>query len=166
METPADALVHSLKYDGWRSLAELMGRRMAAVCPPEPSDPLAIPVPTTPERRRIRGYNQASVLAEVVSKELGIPLVEGLSRAKGGTQVKAGPRERRKKVEGVFKVVFPARSRIRGRDVILIDDVLTTGATASSAASALCENGACSVHLLTFARALPFSSGEGRGSTG
>jgi ComF family protein len=166
MEAPADALVHALKYGGWRPLGELMGRRMAAVCPPVSPDSVVVPVPTTPERRRIRGYNQARVLAEVVARELDRTLFEGLSRAKGGTQVRAGPSDRRKKVEGAFDVVRTTRSRIRGREVILIDDVLTTGATASSAASALGETGAGPVHLLTFARALPFGSGGERGSTG
>ena len=139
-----------------------MGRRMASVTPAVSGDPVAIPVPTTPKRHRVRGYNQARVLADVVSRELNITLLDGLFRAGGRTQVKAGPRERHRNVEGVFQVVSSARSRFRGREVILIDDVLTTGATAVSAAVALGENGASSVHLLTFARALPFRSGEGR----
>jgi ComF family protein len=161
METPADALVHALKYEGWRSLGEFMGRRMAAVCRPVSGDPIAVPTPTTPRRRRIRGYNQAEVLADVVARELGIPLVRALDRPKGGTQVRSGPMERRRNVEGSFQVLPSARSRIRGREVILIDDVLTTGATAVSAAGALGEKGARSVRLVTFARALPFGS-EGR----
>jgi ComF family protein len=166
MEAPADALVHALKYEGWQSLAGLLGRRMAAVLLPPTGNPVAVPIPTTPERQRLRGYNQARVLAEVVCREVGLPLVDGLYRARGGTQIRAGPRERKRNVEGVFQVVSSSRSRIRGRDVILIDDVLTTGATASSAAMALGEDGVGSVHLLTFARALPFDSGERRTHTG
>jgi ComF family protein len=166
MEPPADALVHALKYDGWRSLGSLMGRRMAEVCIQVSGGPLIVPVPTTSRRQRVRGYNQATVLAQVVSKRLELPLVDGLLRSHGGTQVRAGPRERREKVAGAFRVVSSARSRIRGRDVILIDDVLTTGATASSAAVALGEGGAGSVHLLAFARALPFGSGKRRALAG
>lgn len=157
MEPPASSLVHSLKYDGWRSLGVLMGRRMAAVFPPVGGSPWVVPVPTTPERRRFRGYNQARVLAESVSREMGLTVIDGLIRARGGTQVKAGPRERHRNVAEVFDVVSSARSRIRGRDVILIDDVLTTGATATSAAMALQRGGVGSVHVLTFARALPLS---------
>jgi len=161
MEPPADALVHALKYGGWSLLGEMMGCRMAAVCPPMGSESLVIPIPTTSRRRRLRGYNQARVLAEVVARELGIPLVEVLDRPKGGTQVRLGPRERRSNVQGSFRVIPSLCSRIQGLRVILVDDVLTTGATALSAALALGGKGAESVHLLTFARALPFGI-EGR----
>ena len=156
MEPPADAIVHALKYGGWRSIGEMMGRRMVAVCSPPEGDAVVVPIPTTSRRRRVRGYNQARVLAEVVARELGVAMVEALDRPSGGTQVRLGPRERRSNVQGSFRVIPSSCSRIRGPGVILIDDVLTTGATALSAASALGEKGAKSVHLLTFARALPF----------
>lgn len=156
MEPPADALVHALKYDGWRSLGDLMGRRMVDVCPPPAGESLVIPIPTTPRRRRMRGYNQAQVLAEVVASRLGVPMIGALHRPKGGTQVRSGPRERRSNVQGSFRVIPSLCSRIRGTEVILIDDVLTTGSTVLSAASALEEEGAASVRVATFARALPF----------
>lgn len=155
MEPPADALVHALKYGGWRALGDWMGVLMAKTCPPLPGRPLVIPVPTTPSRMRVRGYNQAEILARVVARVLGLPLVVALARSGGGTQVKLGPKERRANVEGCFSVPPPFRSRIRGCEVILIDDVLTTAATARSAALALEGGGAGSVRLLTFARALP-----------
>ncbi|MCK5557631.1 MAG: ComF family protein [Candidatus Hydrogenedentes bacterium] len=120
-----------------------------------------VPVPTTSRRRRMRGYNQARVLAEVVARELGVVFVEALDRPRGGTQVRLGPRERRSNVQGSFRVIPSSCSRFRGSEVILIDDVMTTGATALSAALALGEKGARSVRLLTFARALPFGA-EGR----
>jgi ComF family protein len=161
MEPPADALVHALKYGGWHSLGEMMGRRMAAVYSPPERGLVVVPIPTTSRRRRMRGYNQARVLAEVVARELGVTVVEALDRSRGGTQVRLGPRERRSNVQGSFRVIPSSCSRIRGTGVILVDDVLTTGATALSAASALGEKGAKSVHLLTFARALPFGA-EGR----
>jgi ComF family protein len=156
MEPPADILVHALKYGGWRSLGELMGRRMAEVNPRLPTNDWIVPVPTTLRRQRVRGYNQAQVLGEVVAKALGVPLLGALERPKGGTQVRLGPWERRSNVKGAFKVLSGCGSRIRGSEVILIDDVMTTGATAVSAALALAEEGAKSVRLLTFARALPF----------
>ncbi len=156
LEPPADALVYALKYDGWRALGGLMGGRMARVCPGDLADPLIVPVPTTPGRQRTRGYNQALVLAETVAEELGEEVSEVLSRPRGRTQVALGPSERRVNVEESFVAVRDPGSRIRGRAVILIDDVLTTGATALSATAALAGEGASSVHLLTFARALPF----------
>lgn len=162
MEPPADALVHGLKYGGWPSLAEIMGRRMAAVSGLGRTDPIVVPVPTTARRRRLRGYNQARVLAEVVARELGVPVVEALDRPRGRTQVKLGTRERQANVMGTFRVLPVVGSRIRGSEVILVDDVLTTGATGKSAASALAGGGVASVDLLTFARALPFGVGEPR----
>jgi ComF family protein len=166
MEPPADALVHALKYEGWRPLGELMGRRMADVCSPPVGESLVIPIPTTSRRRRMRGYNQAQVLAEVVARKLGVPMVEALDRHKGGTQVRLGPRERRSNVQGSFRVIPSLCSRIRGTEVILIDDVLTTGSTALSAAAALEEEGAASVSVATFARALPFGVEGTRAPTG
>ena len=166
MEPPADALVHALKYGGWRGLGELMGHRMVAATSPSPGNQVVVPIPTTPRRRRGRGYNQARVLAETVARGLGAPLVDALHRPRGGTQVKLGPLERRKNVESSFHVLPSARSRIQRSEVILIDDVLTTGATAVSAARILGEYGAGSVRLLTFARALPFGAEKLRAPLG
>lgn len=161
LEPPADALVHALKYGGWQTLAGAMGRRMARVRLPVGPRPLLVPVPTTPRRRRARGYNQARVLAQAVADVTGFPLVDALERPEGRTQVRLTPRERRANVEGSFRLSSPDCSRIRGREVILVDDVLTTGATAFSAAGTLVAGGAGRVVLLTFARALPYGS-QGR----
>jgi ComF family protein len=166
LEPPADALVHALKYGGWRSLGEFLGRRMAKLCRPVGRGCVVVPIPTTPRRRRIRGYNQAEILARVVAGITGAPLVEALERPGGRTQVRLGPRERDANVRGSFRLTVPKSSRINGREVILIDDVLTTGATARSAAGVLAEGGASKVRLVTFARALPFSAGGHRRSLG
>ena len=157
LESTAGAMIHALKYRGWRNIAGLMGQKMprdglSAL----PSAPV-IPVPTTSWRRRTRGYNQAAVLAREVSRLWNRPLLEALVRPSGRTQVRLGPRERAENVRGAFRVLERFRSRIQGRDVILVDDVLTTGATAQAAAKALEAAGVGSVHLRTFARALPFS---------
>ena len=162
MEPPADALVHALKYAGWRPLGEIMGRRMAGVSRSRGGNPIVVPIPTTSRRRRVRGYNQAGVLAEVVARELRLPMVEALDRPRGRTQVRLGTRERQANVMGSFRVSPSFRSRIIGSEVILVDDVLTTGATARSAAKILGDHGVGSVDLLTFARALPFGAGEPR----
>jgi ComF family protein len=160
LEDPAERLVHALKYGGWLFLAQFMGRRIAALSPSWAERPLVVPVPTTPRRRRARGYNQAKVLAVVVARELGLSLVDALERRDGRTQVRLTPRSRAENVRGAFRPLRPFCSRTKGREVILIDDVLTTGATAVSAALALGEGGASGVHLFTFARALPFSDME------
>ncbi len=113
MEAPADALVHALKYGGWRSLGEVMGGYMAKLLPPMAGVPLVVPVPTTPHRKRMRGYNQARVLAEVVAGEIGACVEDALERPRGGTQVRMGPRERRcprvGRFSGAFVLRFPHR---------------------------------------------------------
>ncbi len=162
MEPPADALVHALKYGGWASLGEIMAGRMTALMPHGWIGSVVVPVPTTPARQRRRGYNQAWILARVVARDRGLLLLDALERRGGGTQVHLAPSERRANVQGSFAARPPMRSRIPGRKVILIDDVLTTGATAVSAAKTLGEAGAEAVHLLTFARALPYGDGSGR----
>ncbi len=157
LEPPADALVHALKYQGWRGLGALMARRMARNRPATREAPLLVPVPTTLRRRRFRGYNQAEILALDLSRLLDRPFLKALRRPGGASQVRLTPRERARNVREAFQPVVETSSRIRGRSVILVDDVLTTGATARSAAGVLGELGAGEVHVLTFARAMPYS---------
>ncbi len=163
---PADTLVHALKYEGWRELAPLMGRAMASVPLPAhaPGDRrVVVPVPTTPQRARRRGYNQALLLARAVAERLGLDLVEGLLRNRGGaTQVALHPSQRRANVRGAFQAREEVVPRLRGVHVLLVDDVLTTGATAVAAAAGLALAGVSEVTLLTYARALPFLRSTGR----
>lgn len=158
LASPADALVYGLKYDGWPELAEPMARRMVAALGPVdvPDGAVVVPVPTTPERARERGYNQAELLARQVAGLLERPLVPALQRRPGGgTQVALHRSERRSNVVGAFSALDAQVERIRGRPVLVVDDVLTTGATASEVAEVLAEAGVPVVHLVTFARALP-----------
>lgn len=160
---PADALVHALKYEGWRELAPVMGRAMCRVSLPalRPGETrVVVPVPTTPRRIRARGYNQALLLASCVAEGLGLELREALGRTRGGaTQVALHPSQRRANVKGAFQVREGALPALRGLHVLLVDDVLTTGATAAAAAAELAPAGVSEVTLLTYARALPFLRG-------
>ena len=158
MASPADTLVHQLKYGGWPELAPFMAARMTRAFPTAElsAGSLVVPVPTTPSRERERGYNQAELLAERVAEVFGLPLVKALRRVDGGgTQVALHRHQRRSNVEGVFRPVDARRVEVRGSPVLLVDDVLTTGATAGAAALVLEAMGARDVHLLTFARSLP-----------
>jgi ComF family protein len=164
LEPPADDLVHALKYEGWSELAELMGGAVAALAAPDDTGrTVVVPVPTTARRMRRRGYNQAELLAGRLAAERGLRLVHALVRSgEGRSQTTLAPTERRENVRGVFGHVASAAPLVAGADVLLIDDVLTTGATASEAATALAPLGATSVTLVTFARALPAAPGRCR----
>ena len=151
------ALVQRFKYDGFRPLAKPLGRFLlhAAERLSEQSFDLAVPVPLHRKRQRQRGFNQAELLAAEVARLRKIPLsVKDCVRVRD-TPPQTGLRaaERRRNVAGAFDV--PQPERVRGRRVLLIDDVLTTGATASACAEAIRKAGAKGVWVATLARANP-----------
>lgn len=113
-----------------------------------------IPVPLHPKRQRARGFNQASVLAQALSRTLLLPLDEvSLLRVSGSEKYRAGldVKGRRDTVSGAFHVPYPRL--VVGEIILLVDDVLTTGATVSACAKALIAAGAGDVFALTLARA-------------
>lgn len=158
LHPPADRLVHQLKYRGWRALAGPMAMRMAGLALPpsvEAEARVVVPVPTTPTRRRERGYNQAEALALGFATRTGRRVeLALLRRDRAGSQTSLQPVERRTNVAGMFGPEPDAVARIRGAHVLLIDDVLTTGATAGECVRVLCDAGVRCVSLVTFARAL------------
>ena len=137
-----------------------VGTRLARLmCEAQRRPPLdratrVVPVPLHPERERERGFNQAALLARAVAARSGLPCDEqSLLRATHTEQHRAGMdvRARRETVEKAFRVARPRL--IRDEKILLIDDVLTTGATVSSCADALLAAGASTVYVLTVARA-------------
>ena len=113
-----------------------------------------IPVPLHPRRQQSRGFNQASMLARGLSKGLELPLDEAsLIRVSSTEKYRAGldSKGRRDTVAGAFEVRHPRL--IANEDILLVDDVFTTGATVSACAEALIAAGAKSVFVLTVARA-------------
>jgi ComF family protein len=151
------ALVQRFKYDGFRPLAKPLGRFLvqAAERLSEQSFDLAVPVPLHSKRQRQRGFNQAELLVREFARWRKIPLgVKDCVRVRD-TPPQTGLRaaERRRNVAGAFDV--PRPERVRGRRVLLIDDVLTTGATASACAEAIRKAGAKGVWVATLARANP-----------
>jgi ComF family protein len=152
LEPPADRLVHQLKYRGWRALGAPLGERMATVrWPAEAHEPAVIAaVPTTDRRRRERGYNQAQLIADGLARATSRQTVPLLRRVSGTmTQTALQPAARAANVAGAFAPAADAA----GLHVILVDDVLTTGATAAECAGVLAAAGACCVRLITFVRA-------------
>jgi ComF family protein len=137
-----------------------VGRRLARLLAEtqrrEPLDAatLVVPVPLHPERERERGFNQAALLGRALSRLTRLPVDErSLARVSHTERHRAGmdARARRETVEEAFSVVRPRL--VAGERVLLVDDVFTTGATASACASALLKAGAAEVFVLTAARA-------------
>jgi predicted amidophosphoribosyltransferase len=154
---PADTIVHQLKYRGWPGLAEPVGAAMARIRLPAivRDANLCVPVPTTRSRLRSRGYNQAALIASAFAERTGRKVCNALSReGHTGTQTALQPVARRANVAGAFRYVPELAAAVRGAAVLLIDDVLTTGATAAACAAALAEAGASRTALITFARAI------------
>lgn len=144
--------VRMLKYDGKRllarPLADAMAFRLRTRGDLQRCD-VIVPVALHPRRLRQRGYNQSLWLAEELSALSGLPVVDALTRTRDThTQVGLHASERESNIAGAFA----AAPGLAGRNVLLLDDVTTTGATARDAARALLASGAASVHLLVFAR--------------
>ncbi|MFQ3595181.1 MAG: ComF family protein [Sphingomonadaceae bacterium] len=149
---PARTLVLRFK-NGREEMARLLAPFLARGAPDLPQA-LVVPVPLHPVRLMQRGYNQAALLAREVADRLGAPLLlEGLVRRRNTPSSRGLTRKgRARNVEGAFAVPDCAAGAFRGRPVLLVDDVLTTGATANACALALRQGGASAVHVLAFAR--------------
>jgi len=149
------ALVHRLKYSDRLDLAPMMGRWMSQAG----RDVLAeadalVPVPLHWRRLWARRFNQSAMLAATVSAESGVPIAAmALRRVKATVQQVGLTRtERAANVQGAFRVPEQGKTAVAGRRLVLIDDVLTSGATVEGCARALLRAGAASVDVLIFAR--------------
>jgi ComF family protein len=113
-----------------------------------------VPVPLHRWRLWWRRFNQAMALARAVSTESGVPcdpfLLARVKRTR--RQVGLTKAQRQENLQGAFRVPLEAKARLKGKRVLLIDDVLTTGSTANAASRALLRGGAASVDILAFAR--------------
>jgi ComF family protein len=150
-------MVQALKFSGRRDLAPLLAPLLASTFlefwQPEDVD-LIVPVPLHPNRKKERGFNQAALLGRALARLLGMPCEDRVLRRARSTppQVGLSDAERARNVAGAFVCRRP--DRIRARRLLLVDDVMTTGSTAASAASALLNAGAARVCVLTLARAV------------
>lgn len=146
--------LHALKYAGERRLADPLGEALAArwaACGGRAD--LMVPLPVHASRRRQRGYDQAELLAVAAGRRLGLPVVAAVDRSRATeAQYRLDRGHRAANVAGAFSVRPEAARRAAGRCVVLVDDVVTTGATLSSAADALLRAGAASVAAITVAR--------------
>ena len=156
-------LIHLLKYQSVRPAARPLGKRLAQTIRPmlmeftgnEPV--LLVPVPLHRQRRRTRGFNQAEKISRVALRELRdlpVRLAPSVLVRTRPTESQTGftREQRRENLRGAFKVPDPAR--VKGCNILLVDDVLTTGATADECSRILLRAGAKQVLVATVARAV------------
>jgi ComF family protein len=161
--------IHALKYDRLHpaagKLGAMLAEAIAQLLPEAPVEMLVVPVPLHKMKHRQRGFNQARALAQGAMVALRhshpdwqLTLASSTLMRLRATETQAGltPTQRRKNVRGAFKVSDPMA--VRGRHVLLVDDILTTGATARAAAQSLIRAGAASVYVATLARARRLNS--------
>lgn len=151
--SPYNNLLHNLKYNNRPQIGLLLANNAAKELLPKgffDGVELIIPLPLSRNKERSRGYNQCDYIAEGLSRVTGIPVCKGcVSRTKANeTQTHKNREERWKNVEGIFSVSQP--DAVSGKHVLLVDDVLTTGATISDCARALVAVG-CRVKIFTLA---------------
>jgi ComF family protein len=150
-------LIHLLKFDGYKPLAKPLGRLAAEVAremSPSGFD-IVLPVPLHRSRQRTRGFNQSALLASNIAREFGLSDTGKDCVRVRNTRPQTGlnAKERHKNVKGAFQV--PRPESVKSRRILLVDDVMTTGATANACARALMEAGAKSVSVVTLARVHP-----------
>ncbi|HHX98037.1 MAG: ComF family protein [Kiritimatiellia bacterium] len=152
----ARGILRRFKYKGGVWLMEDLSQWLLAAWRMGPAGAgrgdVIVPVPLYPKRERERGFNQAGLLAEELSRGMGLPvLTRGMRRVRAtATQTRLTAAQRVHNVRGVFAVSAP--DRVRGARVVLVDDVMTTGATVNECARVLKAAGAAAVMVVTVAR--------------
>jgi len=155
--TGASALqgvLHALKYQGDRGagrlLGRLLGRSLSEAGRFDALDAI-LPMPLHPARERLRGYNQAEVLARGISESIGTPVAASLLQRRSHTasQTRKNRTERWHNVSDAFSVGMP--DAVAGRKLLLVDDVVTTGASLEACAAALLAAGCAQVSIATVA---------------
>jgi ComF family protein len=152
---PVRILIHRLKYYDRLEIAETLGAWMARAGADILSDAgLLVPVPLHESRLRSRKFNQSNALAEVVSRRCGVPVDPFALRRikKTASQVGLSRSQRAINLQGAFQVPEAMVPRVARRSIVLVDDVLTSGATVNAAARALLRAESRRVDVLVFAR--------------
>ena len=150
-EFPVDRIIQAFKYGHQLALADWAGERLAEIINTTDYD-LLIPLPLHPERLRERGFNQSVEIARRIARHTSITLDhQTLIRSRAtAPQAELALKERSRNVRGAFE----CRGDLSGRRILLIDDVMTSGATLREAARVLKLHGATEIHIAVIARAL------------
>lgn len=148
-------LIHYFKYKSFKNLAPLLGGLMIKYFGNlglEIGDFTVVPIPLHPRRERTRGFNQSQILGEILTNHYDLPIENYLKRIKNNKPQVAlrDNKEREKNITGCFDAVNP--QKIKGKNIILVDDVSTSGATLTEAARVLKETGARKIIGLVLAK--------------
>lgn len=154
----AERLVYAFKYEGWHRLSGELGARMARLSWPDDvvrERAALIPVPLAAARARERGFNQSERLAAALAHAWRIPVWDDVVERSRATpsQTRLTPEQRLHNVANAFRVAARGSDRLRGAHVVVVDDVVTTGATLNACASVLFDAGARLITYVTFGRA-------------
>lgn len=146
-------LIHQLKYEGKKQLGVRLGQLYGSYLKEAPlfqPAELVIPVPLHPRKAHLRGYNQSRLFARGLSESMGIPWMNGLARRQyTSTQTQKTRIERFENVEHAFEVRL--HPKLAGKHILLVDDVITTGATLEACARKLLELPGVKISLATIA---------------
>lgn len=148
----AQELIHRYKYGNTPEMARPFGKLAAeALIKSGIKIDFIVPTPLHWLRSFLRGFNQASLLAQIVSEETGIPVMEIMKRTKWTRQqARLNRKERKKNLSGAFSV--KKQEICKNRSILLLDDVMTTGSTLTAAAAELIKAGASEINVLVLAR--------------
>jgi ComF family protein len=149
-EDRAKLLIHDFKFERKQAAAKPIAQMMAEILPYFPPDTIVTHVPTATSRVRQRGYDHAGLLAKALAHELELSHVSLLRRTGQARQVGAKRSERLRQLDGAFHASDHARCS--GSQVLLVDDLVTTGGTLESAAKTLRQAGAKTVDAVVFAQ--------------
>lgn len=152
---PMPDLIHALKYRGMATLGTYLGTKMADYAKDYSAFyeySLVVPVPLHPVRKRERGYNQSAIIAQKLARDLGKSYLDCVQRKRyTRSQTTLERKARLSNLSGAFRV--KDKSAVKGKCVILVDDVFTTGSTLNEVSRALYEAGADKVAGYTATRA-------------
>lgn len=146
----AQQLLHEYKFERAGSAHKTVARAMNDTLPHIPKDAVVVAVPTATARRRLRGYDHALLLAKEIANRNGLVYAQPLTRLTQSRQVGATRHKRRTQLEKAFLVT--KKDQIKDKNILLVDDVVTTGATLEAVSRLLKENGAKKIDAVVFAQ--------------